>query len=543
MGNKSDEKLFKRTISLFLTAILISGTISGTCLADSFTLPKGGFYVIGGGNSVERIESGMVYVITGGGIVSLDVPVVPPEPEYPPPAIDISSVNIGLYYGNDAQPSATIENVVGRGFKFGFYDANRVFYEVGSTSETALTLARDTNVSVSGGELGCYHILLPGTYWSFADALEASRAYDDAFPAYYSGAYFVLAGQYPSYTSALEGVAQRGIGGEAFTASDRCVTVTKTGSTRILFEFDYSTSFSLTVRPVSGDANAQTRLKNHKNDRAFVYYGDFQFARVGGGDMTISNILNIEDYVKGVVPYEMYSTWPLEALKAQAICARTYVAYNLGKHRAHGFDVCDTVECQAYLGTMSATAHTDAAINETAGKYVSYHGELCQTFYSSSDGGATEDSENVFIQALPYCRGVADPYEDALDFYNKSWKYTLSAQQIQDRLTARGYKIAAIVSIEPEYTRMENMASLTFTDVNGKKITITKDQCRTVMELPSINYRLKPSEQKSNSYDIEGGGWGHSVGMSQWGAHAMALEYGKTAEEILKFYYTGVTIG
>ena len=82
---------------------------------------------------------------------------------------------------------------------------------------------------------------------------------------------------------------------------------------------------------------------------------------------------------------------------------------NLGKHT--GFDLCTTEDCQVYYGTEGANATTDAAVDQTAGQYLTYDGALCGTYYSSSDGGATENSENVWVKAVPYLRGVVDPYE------------------------------------------------------------------------------------------------------------------------------------
>jgi stage II sporulation protein D len=104
----------------------------------------------------------------------------------------------------------------------------------------------------------------------------------------------------------------------------------------------------------------------------------------------------------------MSPSWPLEALKAQAVCARTYV---MASRKHSGFDVCTTECCQVYQGIGRANATTDMAVDQTAGQYMTYNGELCVAYYSSSDGGATENSENVWNEAIGYLRGVVDPYE------------------------------------------------------------------------------------------------------------------------------------
>jgi stage II sporulation protein D len=109
----------------------------------------------------------------------------------------------------------------------------------------------------------------------------------------------------------------------------------------------------------------------------------------------VVNFINIEDYVKGVLPYEMNPEWPKEALKAQAVAARTYTAAHLDdKHKSQGFDLCCEPDCQTYRGTNGASALSDSAVDETAGIYMTYDGAYADAYYHSSDGGATENSEN-----------------------------------------------------------------------------------------------------------------------------------------------------
>ena len=494
-------------------------------------------YAIGGSGEISRIAQSPANVISASGIQTVGESLANP---YPPPTVGVTSLNVGLLYNTSTVSAVGLSAVVGSGYKFGFYDANLVYYEVGSTAETGITVLKDMNVSLSGGAVGAFHIRLPNTYASYAAALEAAGAYPDAFPAYYAGIYYVLVGQYANTAEANAAAQSRSIAGEGYSASGRAITVVKSGTNRILFEFDYGDTFNFAVRPVANSGKPETLLQKFAGGTDYKYFGDFTFYRLDGNNMTVTNLLSIEDYIRGVVPYEMSSSWPIEALKAQAICARTYAIVNMNKHRAYGFNVCATVDCQAYLGTLRATEHTDLACSSTVGRYVSYQGQLCSTLYSSSNGGASEDSENVFLTALPYCRGKIDPYEAAIEFPNKSWSQQLTAGAIRDKLINRGYSIGTIVAIAPTYTRVGNMSSLTFTDNNGRSVTITKDQCRTVMGLNSINYRI--SQLQDGSYWVEGGGWGHNVGMSQWGAYSMALVYGKTAEEILKFYYTGVSV-
>lgn len=113
-------------------------------------------------------------------------------------------------------------------------------------------------------------------------------------------------------------------------------------------------------------------------------------------NLTVSNLIPEEDYINCVISREMSGTWPLEALKAQAVCARNYYKINLGKHKKHSFDICATTDCQVYYGMSQTNNRTTQAASETAGIWVCYQGKLASTFYCASDGGGTEDVRNVW---------------------------------------------------------------------------------------------------------------------------------------------------
>jgi len=531
-------------------------------------------------------------------------------------APNVQNVRIGLYYDSNVLPSANLLNAVGSGYDFGYYDANREFVKVGGTDETAISMMKDLNIYISGGVytdkapggdcpvVGCFHVLLDGQYADFDTAKLAAEQYTDAFPAYYSGVYRVCVGSYTSSAAAESAAAARGLSGSAFSASSKCVVVTVTGTTKILFEFDCGSDHALGVRP--RETNGEKTLTWFKNTK---YYGGFQYQRLDGNNLTVSNVVNIEDYIKGVLPMEMSPGWPKEALKAQALCARNYTVNELGKHGRKGFDLCNSPCCQVYAGTSRADLTTDIAVDETIGQYITYNGEICQVFYHSSDGGATENSENVWTEAVPYLVGVVDPYEGTVETGRSSWSYTYTNEEITTILQDKGYRCADIVSVTPVYTKMGNIYSLKFTDVNDRSWTFSKYEASTVLNssrygrtIYSLNFtvsdesapvtsastlcvndgtisdtaniyaigvdgtvrQVSGAEKRlhvltaagseiidlsgsgtaltSGRYVIKGSGWGHNVGMSQYGAKAMAL-LGFSHEDIIKFYFTGVEIG
>lgn len=526
----------------------------------------------------------------------------------------IQTMRIGLYYGSEAMAAANLENSIGSGYTFGYFDSARTFHPVGYTNNTKITMLKDWNMYLSGGTykdekpqsysdmVGCYHILLNERYGSFEEALYSAGNYTGAFPVYYSGVWGVNVGNYGSYGEAEAAKNELGINGTPMTASAYCVTVVATGTTDILFEFDCETAFSLAVMPRAAEGEkAETWFRNNR------YCGAFQYRRIDGGNMTIVNFVNIEDYVKGVVPYEMTNTWPVEALKAQALCARTYAASHINAHGSQGFDLCNSDCCQVYMGQRLVNANIIEAVDSTAGRYILYDNQLCQTFYHSSDGGATENSENVFVKALPYLKGVVDIYEQHENTGYSSWSFTYTADEITWILQTKGYPCSDIVSITPVYTQMGNIYSLKFTDSNGKSFTFSKSDAGSILcsrTLGKITYsqrftitaegsggsplyinnasnlvedpgalyavggsgsvesigsqseitiltgsgaetvRLSGSgqTQSGSKYVVNGSGWGHNVGMSQYGAKAMA-NLGFTYRDIITFYFTGVTIG
>jgi stage II sporulation protein D len=508
-------------------------------------------YAVGAGEP-ERLPSGLIHAMTAGGLTSVQDEASAPGGDIDVGEIGSTTVNIksdtvkiGLYYYYSKARDSSVEtcrvsNYTGSGFEYGYYDSDRDFHSLGSTEETALTVMKDTNVSVSSGTVGCYHIKLEKSYSDFDSALAAANKYSGGFPACYNGEFYVLVGNYKSAADAEAAKRELGIDGEAFSASSKCVVVTKTGTTEILFEFDWGSTYSLALRPVSGSDKAVTTVAGG-NAGGYRYYGDFAFMRFNGDNMTVINYVDIEDYTKGVLPYEMSASWPKEALKAQAMCARTYAAANFNQYGSYGFDMTNDTYSQVYRGLNSANSTTNAAVDETAGLYVTYDGKLCTTFFFSSDGGATESSENIWATALPYLRGKIDPYEADVDFGYKSWSYTFTPEQIEAKLRARGYSIGTLSSIDREYTDVGNMKKLTFWDTSGKSVSVTKGSTYGVLGLPSIHFDIE-YDKDSGTYKVEGGGWGHNVGMSQWGAYSMAEVHGMNYAEIICFYYTDVNL-
>ena len=432
-------------------------------------------------------------------------------------------VKVGLWYGSNALFSANLENSLGEGFEFGWFDEDREFRSLGRTGETqiSMTAAGDIYMNGSGAYspdipsggyrfLGGWHVELTG-FRDYEDAADAAREYG-GYPAWISGDFVVRIGSYQSRSEAENDVDRYG-GDGAAQSSSTGIVVTVTRTDEILFEFDCGGARNLGVQPEGWRGETSTWFKGYK------YAGGFEYARVTGGNINVSNVVNVEDYVKGVIPYEMNGDWPLAALEAQAVCARTFV-YGNSKHTSlYGFDVCGGADCQVYHGLGSGGAgpsdRSNDAVDNTAGECLYYRGELVKdAVYHSSNGGATEDSANVFGGDPGYLIGKPDPNEARITIPNYSYSVTYSADELTWILEQKGYSIGTVQNVYiSEYTPMGNVKKVTFEGSRGST-TVSGDTCRTVFYSSTYNKSVR-----SLRFDINGSsaGTGGSVYVSGGG--------------------------
>ena len=238
-------------------------------------------------------------------------------------------------------------------------------------------------------------------------------------------------------------------------------------------------------------------------------------------------------------------SFELEALKAQAMCARTYVASRFNALSTYNCDVTNDPYSQVYRGLTGATSTSDAAVEQTAGIYILYAGEPISAMYCSSNGGATEDSENITGNAVGYLRGKVDSFEAAAASINanSSWTATWTRSQLAEKANTLGFSIASADSIEITYSDTGNVIGMKLTDSNGRSASFSGkacyEFCTSTLSLKSISFEIK---RKGDSVPFIGSGWGHSLGMSQFGAYAMAKTYGFTYDQIVNFYYTDITL-
>ena len=306
-----------------------------------------------------------------------------------------------------------------------------------------------------------------------------------------------------------------------------------TSGDKAIFLFD-SANISLALKPIGVNGEGEARLRDD------IYRGGIELLRTSSGAYTVINYVGIEDYVKGVLPYEVGGNWPLDSLKAQAACARTYAINNVNAYIDDGFDVRADTYSQVYHGVSGTTESTNIAADETAGKFVRYEGVICRVYYMSSDGGATESGANVFGERREYLTGVEDSYELAEDYYNKSWSETKSEAALLSRLNRFGYELSDIESITPVLSESGNVIAIEFASSGGETVTVDKTDCYMVPGLNSIRFNV---EKLDAAFKFSGSGWGHNCGMSQWGAYSMAANFGFDCNAIIDFYFSGAYIG
>ena len=535
-------------------------------------------------------------------------------------ATEHTMLKVGLKYGDSALFTARLQNyndtLSGSGYAFGYYDGERNFVELALTDEEKITVTVDSNAYVSGNAcyetrptnystiLGAYHIELLTTFESYDEALAVAQSYPKGFVAYIDGEYHVRIGNHASYDESAGVLSQTDVldyGAQIVTPSSTGVVVSVTGTDTVLFEFDCSGLHSLGIQPrsVSGEKPV-TWFSGYR------YYGGFEYQRTTGGYISVINVVDMEDYVKCVIAAEMSNDWPLEALKAQTVCARTYAATQT-RHRSAGFDVCATVDCQAYTGMARCNERSDAAAEETRGVCIYYGGELVtNAVYYSCNGGASESCKNVWGSDVPYLQGKLDPYEESVAwrFARYYWSFTATSDELRAILKSEANTdIGQVQNVYvSEYSDTGNVIALTFEGTNGS-YTARREKCRTLLNgvydhvnVRSMRYTVtggdagtyyvndaqssvtgtgglyvlsgdgtvapnnasardtyvitadgvssleRESTNPNNTFTFSGSGWGHNVGMSQWGAFAMA-EQGYSYTDILNFYYTGITLG
>lgn len=330
-----------------------------------------------------------------------------------------------------------------------------------------------------------------------------------------------------------------------------------------------------------------------------VYRGRMEIGRYGKTTLTAVNILPMEEYLYSVVSSEMPSAWHEEALKAQAVCARSYALINAEyggvSNAKKGYNIVDTISSQVYKGFLAESIKARQAVNDTKGEMVYYNNKVVTTYFFSTSGGSTEDSGNVWETKRPYLRSVPYVYEG--DSPRISWQVTMTKEKISSLLLKQGKKIGLVSNLTPIQISLSGRINTIQVEGSDAFMLLKGITLRTVLNLYSTKFKIikkgdipdavtilssngtengrisdmyivsasgvEKASQQLEQYIVQsadnlwnyprlaptestellfaGMGYGHGVGMSQYGAKAMA-EAGFTYKEIIEYYFTGTYV-
>ncbi len=464
-------------------------------------------------------------------------------------------IRVGLCFGSNAR--TYIELFSNEGFDVGYYEGNNLVSVWSSDDQSAV-------VEVTSGELYISY--------GYETYEEADAVAEGGFVMYTS------TGFYKAFSEPHEGF-------DPYLLSEGAMAVKFSGVTEL----------------VVNRTDMGMRGKNNLTMiDGYSYRGGAEMRYAGSGIMTIINVVGFTDYVCGVVPYEMPVSFEPEALKVQAVCARNYAVISMGRFDNYGFDVTDDVTSQVYGGVGGETEKSNIAVRETDGMMLMYEYEPAQTYFSSMSGGHTEACKNVWYADIPYLCGVEDPYEDTENIQGGIWEVRLTPEEIADKLAAWGESVGQVTDMYVDsYTDAGGVYKLVITGTEGTA-EFTKDDCRNLFALKSQKYTVsKPYSEAQETitqyvpyneiqrglrypessvaeklydyptmkvtvenklfgtyeektvtnrvsigedvYLLSGRGYGHGLGMSQWGAQGMA-QAGYGFEEILLHYFPGTTL-
>ncbi len=247
-----------------------------------------------------------------------------------------------------------------------------------------------------------------------------------------------------------------------------------------------------------------------------------------------------EDYIKGVVASEMPTTFELEALKAQAVASRSYATYQMNGNKTKEYDVTNTTTNQVYKTESQLKQiwkdeypqkinKIKKAVTETENQILTYNNQVVNAMFFSTSTGVTENSEEIFSSKVPYLRSVASKWDEESPTYQDTYKLTL--KDFYNKLSLPYNQTLTITNIEKTTTGRTKKLNINGQTINGRQLA----------QKLSLRSNYFDITQNENDITITTKGFGHGVGMSQYGANGMAKE-GYKYDQILKYYYQNTEI-
>lgn len=258
-------------------------------------------------------------------------------------------------------------------------------------------------------------------------------------------------------------------------------------------------------------------------------YGGAISFRVNNKKLDIVNRVDMDEYLKGVLPKEMSPSFPMESLKAQALCSRSFAINNYNKFIKNGYNLDDTTRSQVYYGKDVEEKTTNKAVEETVGQVIKYDGKVAETIFCASSGGYTVASSEAWGgNSVPYLISKEDPYSV------HPWKYELKNSDLKK------LNLSDVFSVSLDYNNSNRVNNLTFSTSKGD-VKIKATDFRKKIGNTIIKSTLFDVNVIGNKVFVSGKGYGHGVGMSQYGAVEMAKK-GSNYKDIIEFYFPGTNI-
>ncbi len=418
-------------------------------------------------------------------------------------------VRVGLMYGDNL--TVGFQTTVTDGYRLGIQElsSEQTFTEIWELDTNVVSVTSDANLSKTGmtyliaedrynTHIGGYHVEVhcdTHDREEFEDVMDykynevASLGFD-MIPAYIYTGYAIRVGVFNRYedAEAYVGEIKRVFPGYTVTVAyptDTAVSVIDPYTDKILFEYDCGGKSELGLK-ANRDKNGNTYIKTPAGN---VYDGVFAFKRYDNGNtdgVSLINILSLESYIAGVLPYETSNDWPMETQKAFAITVRSYTLTQMNKHGAYGFDLCNTTHCQVYKGAGRVNENVMEAVQGTSGQVITYDGNIITAYYSSSMGGVTVSAKDAWGSQTeyPYLAAVDTPWEQYMTHNNGFWITEISPSELCDRLIQAGYttlkgEIRA-VAVREFAKNSTYVKTLGVTDTYGTTVYITNtDKVRT----------------------------------------------------------------
>lgn len=269
------------------------------------------------------------------------------------------------------------------------------------------------------------------------------------------------------------------------------------------------------------------------------FRGNIQLIRQNDNSLLVINQIELEDYVRGILYHEVSHYWPIEVLKAQSIVCRSYALYQKEQMGSKDFDLTSDVYSQVYGGKTSERYRINTAVQATSGLILKYKGKILPAFFHAACAGHTEDAAVLWNVNIEPLKGVACNYCQESPHHN--WHYVLALGDLKAKLEKNGHKVSDIKNI-----------AVSERNVSGRAENIKISHANKDLKISTKDFRniVGPNFIRSTNFNValfaddivfEGLGWGHGVGLCQWGAYFMAKQ-GFSYQDILKFYYPGSVI-